>query len=823
VPPDRLRRVAVLEATAVRAEVEGSAEAPTVRPVVLVRPPAPAMDDDGGDGAPQPVAEEGGPTAPPEAAPAAAEREAPTAEAEPDAEPWGAPAAREDLGQPLDRDPAALLLGVGQAVVDVVWSQGDTHVLLPAAVSRNLALTLAAQQASPADRAAFIDNPLAFLPDAAAFDEAHYSARVIGLREAQRSSRRPPQEARTWAEPLDGLLIELADGPLWVAGGSLPTFAAAVHEAHGRGAPALAWDQRCVPVLPGLLAAVQRAAAPPKAPPGRADDGPRPLILAIKENELSIEWAPDRAPRKPLAAAAPPLRGDLQLKPHQQRALADLRALWVRGERGALLCDDMGLGKTLQGACFAAWVCAQLAAGGGPDLRREGRLPLMLVAPPSLLRAWFEELEARLGPEPLRRIVWAADAPPKSQFGRQLVALDTLRADSGPNEGSKTVLQQARLDLQAWDRLAPDALFIGYDTLRSLQHALGALDIGLLIADEVQAVKNPGSLRSQALRAMAYDFALGLTGTPIENSWVDLWAICDFALPSQLGTREQFVREYPQRGEVREVGARLQARLAKHLIRRTRAATLGDTLPPCAVLADRRPMPEAQALAYRAELAQAGRAEGSAVLSLLQGLARVSLHPRPRAELHDAAEARAWMADSARTAAALEALDRWSQEGEAVLIFVRSLAVQATLAQALSLIFGLPPVPILNGALSLAARQVTVGRVRDGAGFRLLLVSPEVGGAGWNLQFAARSLLLERPYNPALEAQMIARTWRLGQTRPVEVRTPVATLPGTCTFDEVLDGLLEEKRLLADSVLAPCQVDDRELSARFGALFGGGA
>jgi SNF2 family DNA or RNA helicase len=552
---------------------------------------------------------------------------------------------------------------------------------------------------------------------------------------------------------------------------------------------------------------------------GRPVDGARPLILAIKENELSIEWAPACAPRLPLAAAPAPLQGGLRLKPHQEQALAQLRALWVRGERGALLCDDMGLGKTLQGACFAAWVCDQIEAGGAP-LRGPGRLPLLLVAPPSLLRTWFEEIEARLDPAQLCRIVWAGDSPPRSRCGRELVRLDSLRRDKERAPGSTVVLQHAQLDLEAWDRLAPHALFIGYDTLRSLQHAIAALDVGIAVADEVQAVKDPGSLRAHALRAMRYDFALGVTGTPIENAWVDLWAICDFALPGWLGTRDQFVRDFSPRGEVREVGARLQARLSGHLIRRTRAATLGDTLPSCTVVADRRPMPAAQALAYRAELALAGRAEGSAVLRLLQGLARTSLHPRPRATLASAAEARSWMQDSARTAAALDALDRWAAEGEPALIFVRSLAVQETLSRALCLIYDLPPVPVLNGALSFPARQETVRRMREGVGFRLLLVSPDVGGAGWNLQFAARSVLLERPFNPAVEAQMVARTWRLGQSRPVEVLAPVATLPGLTTFDEVLDGLLEEKRLLADSVLAPCHVDEQELSARFGAVLG---
>jgi SNF2 family DNA or RNA helicase len=103
-------------------------------------------------------------------------------------------------------------------------------------------------------------------------------------------------------------------------------------------------------------------------------------------------------------------------------------------------------------------------------------------------------------------------------------------------------------------------------------------------------------------------------------------------------------------------------------------------------------------------------------------------------------------------------------------------------------------------------------------GFRVLLVSPDVGGAGWNFQFAARSFLLERPFNPAVESQMIARTWRMGQTRPVEIVAPVAVLAGAETFDQVLDQLLEDKRELAVSVLSPSVVKNAEIARRFAGL-----
>ena len=285
--------------------------------------------------------------------------------------------------------------------------------------------------------------------------------------------------------------------------------------------------------------------------------------------------------------------------------------------------------------------------------------------------------------------------------------------------------------------------------------------VGLVIADEAQQVKNPSSLRSHALRAMNYDFALALTGTPIENSWCDLWTLCDFATPGLLGPLAEFCQAFPASGDSREVGQRLAQTVRDVLIRRTRASALDD-LPPCAIRSVRAEMDADQALAYRAEVTR-HRGGGRGVLGLLQGLARISLHPRVRAELRSPSEARTWLQGSARTWTLMASLEQWQQTEEAVLVFVRSKAAQATLKRALELAFGLAPVGVLNGDLSLPERQRLVGEFALDEGFRVLLVSPDVGGAGWNLQFAARSFLLERPFNPAIEAQMIARTWRRGE------------------------------------------------------------
>ena len=230
-------------------------------------------------------------------------------------------------------------------------------------------------------------------------------------------------------------------------------------------------------------------------------------------------------------------------------------------------------------------------------------------------------------------------------------------------------------------------------------------------------------------------------------------------------------------------------------------------------------MSQEQSLAYHSALSR--KSGGNApILGLLGDLARISLHPRIRTDLRTKEEALEWVGASARTSVAWDALTRFAKERSAVLLFVRSLAMQASLQRALQLTFGLADAPVLNGSAPPSARVRMVDQVRRSTGFRVMLVSPEVGGAGWNLQFANKVVVLERPWNPAVEAQMIARVHRLGQERPVEIVVPVATLPARRTYDVILDELLTEKSGLAEAVLAPASMGEDELAGRFKREFG---
>lgn len=787
-PPPRLASRRIREATAVRIEVDGPPDDPRPSPRLVASAPE-------GDG------------------PAAMDRQG----AEEDHQGgWEPPEARRETAEELDVSHVQLLdEAVARATGDSVVPVGaDDFVVVPAAVYRDYLLTLAAAEQGPGVRRRFVENPTAFLPDPDVFDEAHYSTRVVGVGEAPKSGGAGPATTRTWVESNGGLLIDAPEGPLWVSDDEIAPLVAALRAAISAGTPDVSWRDQAVPALPGVVAALERAIAPNTESDEGDDPQPRPRILRIRENEVVLDWAPIRGSGRlaPLPHV-PPLSAGHDLQLHQQQAMAVLQDLWTRGEPGALLCDDMGLGKTLQALVFAAWVARQVRSGGGPADGEAPTVPVMVVAPPSLLEGWLKELEARLPTDVMPKVLWGASALPEASSTREVRLLSNFRRD--PARGAPSVVvEHARIDLASLTSYAPDLLLIGYDTLRSLQFAIGEMRFGLVIADEAQAVKNPGSLRSHALRAMNYDFALALTGTPIENTWADLWTICDFATPGRLGPLVDFRKEFPASEEVQAVGERLAKTLSSVLIRRTRKSALRG-LPPCDVRSELRKMPAPQALAYRAEANRAGR---GAILGLLQGLARISLHPRTRATLTNRDEAVAWLEESARTQVMYEALSAWAGERQASLVFVRSLAAQETLSRALRLVFDLPMVECLNGQSPLAERQRLVGRFEDGAGFRVLLVSPDVGGAGWNLQFAARTVLLERPFNPAVEAQMIARTWRLGQRQPVKVVSPVACLDDMDSFDVVLDGLLNEKRALAESVLAPAAVGEEEVATRFAGL-----
>jgi superfamily II DNA or RNA helicase len=205
----------------------------------------------------------------------------------------------------------------------------------------------------------------------------------------------------------------------------------------------------------------------------------------------------------------PALQG--ALRPYQQAGLQWLH-LFTRLRLGACLADDMGLGKTIQVLSLL------LVLKNGAQA---GRKPSLLVAPASLLANWAAEIE-RFAPS-LRALTAHPSAPP----------------------GEK-------LELDGSDDLAGVDLVITSYGFLARAPWLEATKWRLVVLDEAQAIKNPGTKQTRLVKKLQAETRIALTGTPIENRLGDLWSIFDFINPGLLGSAKQFstfVKQLAERAE----------------------------------------------------------------------------------------------------------------------------------------------------------------------------------------------------------------------------------------------------------------------------------
>lgn len=427
-----------------------------------------------------------------------------------------------------------------------------------------------------------------------------------------------------------------------------------------------------------------------------------------------------------------------RVTPDLPRALtADLRPYQVEGFHflaylsenrfGGVLADDMGLGKTVQALAWLAW------------LREQGLLdgPALVICPKSVQDNWRAEA-AKFYPG-LRVEVWN-----RATAGRK--ALD----------GSA------------------DLLVIHYAQLRAHADALQKNVWGAVIVDEAQAIKNPGSQNARTACALVAPQRLALTGTPIENRLTDLWSIFAFAMPGVLGHRAAFTRQF-ERSDDPLARRRLAARTRPFLLRRTKNEVARDL--PDRVEEDLFVELEGrQADLYRAELKRA-RAQLLKVrtphqldklrfniLTSLLRLRQICCHPRlVGLDEEGGAEIAKDAPESAKVVALLETLEPLMEEGQKVLVFsqfVTMLEILDAEAAARSWTrFTLTGRTEDRGAL--------VGEFQNHDGPAVFFISLKAGGTGLNLTAASYVVLFDPWWNPAVEAQAIDRTHRIGQKQTV--------------------------------------------------------
>ncbi|MDQ2104669.1 DEAD/DEAH box helicase [Azospirillum isscasi] len=457
----------------------------------------------------------------------------------------------------------------------------------------------------------------------------------------------------------------------------------------------------------------------------------------------------------PAAAVPAGLRGTL--RPYQKTGLDWMQFLGAHGF-GGILADDMGLGKTVQ-------ALAHLLVE-----KEAGRLdrPSLLVAPTSVLGNWRAEVQ-RFAPE-LRTVVL---------HGPQRKAAHGALAEH-------------------------DLVVTSYALLPRDREALEAQPWHLAIFDEAQYLKNPTAQAAKAAQALEARQRLCLTGTPVENNLDELWALFSQAVPSLLGDRTGFRRQFRTPVEKHGNAERqrvLARRVRPFLLRRTKEEVAADLPPKTEMVETVEPL-EAQRDLYetirlamdqrvREELARKGLARSHiTILDALLKLRQVCCDPR-LVKLESARKKVAKGAASAKLDRLLEMLPELLADGRRILLFSQFTSMLDLIKPELEK----QAIPFVELTGDTRDRDTPVRRFQAGE-VPLFLISLKAGGTGLNLTAADTVIHYDPWWNPAVEAQATDRAHRIGQDKPVFVYKLVTM----GTVEERMVQLQERKRQLGEAV-----------------------
>lgn len=418
---------------------------------------------------------------------------------------------------------------------------------------------------------------------------------------------------------------------------------------------------------------------------------------------------------------------------------------------GAILADDMGLGKTLMTLALL--------------IERAPNGPALVIAPVSVKGNWCDEA-MRFAP-----------------------TLNMHRLEGGDASGVE--------HLGAYDVAVCSYAFVTHH-VESLQH----LQLSTLVLDEAQAVKNASTHRARAVRKLAADARIALTGTPVENHLGDLFSLMDFINPGLLGTGKQFETRFGkpiQKEGDAKASQDLRALIAPFTLRRRKSDVLKELPPRTEIVVEVQPSDEELAFveALRRDALQRlqnpnpkqKKAGGAvSILAEITRLRRAACHP----SLGDKLAGKE--IGGAKLERLIEIMHDLKAEGHRALVFsqfVDFLHIVSTRFKQEGFSH-----QYLDGSTLEAKRNRAVVDFQAGEG-DAFLISLKAGGFGLNLTAADYVIHLDPWWNPAVEAQASDRAHRIGQQRPVTIYK----LVNVGSIEQKVLALHARKRELAEELL----------------------
>ncbi|MBI2948689.1 MAG: SNF2 helicase associated domain-containing protein [Verrucomicrobia bacterium] len=449
---------------------------------------------------------------------------------------------------------------------------------------------------------------------------------------------------------------------------------------------------------------------------------------------------------------------DTVLRAYQKHGVAWLQFL-RQNQFGGILADEMGLGKTLQTLAFL-----QLITDASKD---EKPRPSLVVCPTSLIFNWLAEAE-RFTP---RLRVLALHGPDRRELFKQVPKID--------------------LAVTSYSLIRRDA-----DVYRDMQ-------FDTVILDEAQHIKNRQTQNAQAVKAVRGQHRLVLTGTPLENSVLDLWSIFDFLMTGYLGSAVDFKERY-EMPITREQNVTVQARLARRVrpfilrrLKREVARDLPDKIEQvtfCDLTEDQQAVYRQVLEASRREVLEAVQTHGAqksrmivltALLRLRQTCCDLRLLKLENVNPETA---------SGKLDLFQELLDEAIDGGHRVLVFSQFTSMLALIRERLSA--DSIDFCYLDG--STLNRAEVVARFQSNPAIPVFLISLKAGGVGLNLTGADTVVHFDPWWNPAVEDQATDRAHRIGQTRIVTSYKLITR----GTVEERILNLQKRKRETLQAVLA---------------------
>ena len=453
-----------------------------------------------------------------------------------------------------------------------------------------------------------------------------------------------------------------------------------------------------------------------------------------------------RAPRKAKALNA-------KLRPYQRSGFAWLWQLHENQMTG-ILADDMGLGKTVQALALLT-----------KAKEVEGQMPSLIVGPTSVLGVWRGEVK---------------------KFSPSLSVLVWHGQDRAEN---RRLLKKS------------DVVVTSYALLRRDIEELSKIRFRYVILDEAQYIKNWTTSTAKSAKQLKADHRLALSGTPVENHIVDLWAIFDFLAPGFMGKLSEFQKNYIRPIEEGDQAAleALRARVRPFIMRRKKEDVASE-LPPKTEQTIFVQFEKAQLGLYNRILKAArseiqGRVEElgleksqMTILAALTRLRQVATDPR----LLGLPEGSS-VPPSAKMGAFRELISDVVGSGRKALVFSQFVSMQKLICEALDEL-GIEYVWLHGGTKN---RDELITRFQRDDGPPVFVISLKAGGSGLTLTQADTVIHYDPWWNPAVEDQATDRAHRIGQEKPVMVYRLVVEH----TVEQSMVELGQEKRKVAEQAI----------------------